>query len=90
VETDRMRVFVNVPQDDAAAIAVGAEATLALPQYPGRIFKGTVARTSGAIDPVSRTLRVEVDLPNPDGALLPGAFVQVSLWLDAGAGQVSL
>ncbi|PXV55883.1 RND family efflux transporter, MFP subunit [Dyella jiangningensis] len=90
VETDRMRVFVNVPQDDAAAIAVGAEATLALPQYPGRIFKGTVARTSGAIDPVSRTLRVEVDLPNPDGALLPGAFVQVSLSLDAGAGQVSL
>lgn len=90
VETDRMRVFVNVPQDDAVAVTVGAGATLALPQYPGRTFMGSVARTSGAIDPVSRTLRVEVDLANPDGALLPGAFAQVSLSLSAGAGQVSL
>nr|WP_199040682.1 efflux RND transporter periplasmic adaptor subunit [Dyella sp. ASV24] len=90
VETDRMRVFVNVPQADAAAVAIGAPATLALPQYPGRTFTGLVARTSGAIDPVSRTLRVEVDLANPDGALLPGAFAQVSLSLSADAGQMSL
>ena len=90
VETDRMRVFMNVPQDDAAAVTVGAGAMLALPQYPGRTFIGSVARTSGAIDPVSRTLRVEVDLANPDGALLPGAFAQVSLSLNAGVGQVSL
>jgi RND family efflux transporter MFP subunit len=90
VETDQMRVFVNVPQDDAAAVTVGGQATLALPQYPGRTFIGSVARTSGAIDPASRTLRVEVDLANPDGALLPGAFAQVSLSLSAGAGQISL
>lgn len=90
VETDRMRVFVNVPQDDAATVTPGGQATLTLPQYPGRSFTGAVARTSGAIDPVSRTLRVEVDLANPDGALLPGAFAQVSLSLGASAGQVSL
>lgn len=90
VETDRMRVFVNVPQDDAAAVVIGGQATLAVPQYPGRTFKGAVARTSGAIDPVSRTLRVEVDLANSDGALLPGAFAQVSLSLDSGTERVSL
>jgi RND family efflux transporter MFP subunit len=90
VETDRMRVFVNVPQDAAASVVIGGQATLALPQYPGRRFEGSVSRTSGAIDPVSRTLRVEVDLDNPGGALLPGAFAQVSLALTSGAGQLSL
>lgn len=89
-EIDRVRVFVNVPQDDAASVAIGDKATLTLPQYPGRCFEGSVTRTSGAIDPVSRTLRVEVDLANPDGALLPGAFAQVSLSLDERTGQMSL
>lgn len=89
-EIDRVRVFINVPQDDAASVAIGGKASLTLPQYPGRRFEGTVTRTSGAIDPVSRTLRVEVDLANPDGALLPGAFAQVSLSLDSAKGLMSL
>jgi len=80
-QTDRLRVFVNVPQDDAPYVAAGTKAQLSLSQYPGHTFAGTVARTSGAIDPRSRTLRVEVDMDNPDGTLLPGAFAQVSLTL---------
>jgi RND family efflux transporter MFP subunit len=80
-QTDRLRVFVNVPQDDAPYVAAGTKAQLSLPQYPGRTFAGTVTRTAGAIDPRSRTLRVEVDMDNPDGTLLPGAFAQVSLTL---------
>jgi RND family efflux transporter MFP subunit len=80
-QTDRLRVFVNVPQDDAPYVTAGTKAQLSLSQYPGRIFAGTVTRTSGAIDPRSRTLRVEVDMDNPDGSLLPGAFAQVSLTL---------
>lgn len=78
-ETDRLRIFVNVPQDAAASVAPGTKAQLTLSQYPGRTFPGTVARTAGAIDPRSRTLRVEVDMDNPGGSLLPGAFAQVSL-----------
>ncbi|RDS86178.1 efflux RND transporter periplasmic adaptor subunit [Dyella psychrodurans] len=86
-ETDRLRIFVDVPQDDAPYIAPGTKAELALSQYPGRTFQGTVARTSGAIDPRNRTLRVEVDMDNPDGTLLPGAFAKVSLTLtDANPG----
>ncbi|MDG2536785.1 efflux RND transporter periplasmic adaptor subunit [Dyella jiangningensis] len=89
-ETDRLRVFVDVPQDQAADVVAGAEANLALPQYPGRSFTGTVARTSGAIDAGSRTLRVEVDMDNPDGAVLPGAYAQVSLPLSAAKPGLSL
>lgn len=80
-ETDRLRIFANVPQDDAAYVVAGTKVQLTLSSYPGRTFSGTVARTSGAIDPRSRTLRVEVDMDNPDGTLLPGAFAQVSLTL---------
>lgn len=89
-ETDRLRVFVDVPQDQAADVVAGATASLALPQYPGRSFTGTVTRTSGAIDASSRTLRVEVDMDNPDGAVLPGAYAQVSLPLSAAQPGLSL
>ena len=80
-ETDRLRIFANVPQDDAPYVVPGTKAQLSLSQFPGRTFAGSVARTSGAIDPRTRTLRVEVDLDNPDDTLLPGAFAQLSLAL---------
>ena len=80
-ETDRLRIFANVPQDDAPYVVPGTKAQLSLSQFPGRTFAGSVVRTSGAIDPRTRTLRVEVDLDNPDGTLLPGAFAQLSLAL---------
>ncbi|WP_052950086.1 efflux RND transporter periplasmic adaptor subunit [Dyella japonica] len=89
-ETDKLRIFLNVPQDDAADVQLGARATLTLPQYPGRTFVGSVARTAGAIDPVSRTLRVEVDMDNADGAVPPGAYAQVSLALAAPKAMLSL
>jgi RND family efflux transporter MFP subunit len=90
VETDKLRVFVNVPQDNAADVTIGASATVTLPQYPGRTFTGSVARTSGAIDPVSRTLRVEVDMANADGSIPPGAYAQVTLALTAEKATLSL
>jgi RND family efflux transporter MFP subunit len=79
VETDKLRVFVNVPQDAVRDAGIGTTASLTLPQWPGRTFTGTVVRTTGAIDAVSRTLRVEVDVDNPDGAILPGAYASVRL-----------
>lgn len=89
-EVDKLRVFVNVPQDDAPDVHIGASATLSLPQYPGRRFSGSVARTAGAIDPSSRTLRVEVDVNNPDEAIAPGAYAQVSLPLASSKPTLSL
>jgi membrane fusion protein (multidrug efflux system) len=84
-QTDTLRVFVDVPQDDAPFITSGAHAYLTVQQYPGRQFAATVARTTGAIDPASRTLRVELDMDNRDGTLLPGAYAQVHLALRVAA-----
>jgi RND family efflux transporter MFP subunit len=78
-----MRVYVQVPQAFSRAARPGTPAELALAELPGRRFRGRITRTSNAIDPASRTLMVEVDVDNLDGALLPGAYVQVHLKLRA-------
>jgi membrane fusion protein, multidrug efflux system len=83
-QTGTLRVYVDVPQDDSRqAAAPGAGAYLTLSQFPGRKFPGQIVRNAGAINPVARTLRLEVDVPNADGALLPGSYAQVHLQLHA-------
>jgi RND family efflux transporter MFP subunit len=72
-----MRVYVNVPQADSPECTPGTQADLTLDQYPGRVFHGKVVRTARAMDPASRTLLVEVDVPNPQGLLVPGDYTQV-------------
>lgn len=76
-QIDPIRVFVSVPQAYGPSIHVGLKACLALSEFPGRSFCGQVARTANAIDPGTRTLLTEVDVPNPSGTLLPGSFAQV-------------
>jgi RND family efflux transporter MFP subunit len=73
----KLRVYVSVPEAYAAAIKDGATAMLTLDEYPGKTFEGTIARNANAIDSATRTLNVEVDVDNPKGALLPGAYVFV-------------
>jgi RND family efflux transporter MFP subunit len=73
----KLRVYVSVPEGYSAAIKDGGKATLTLDEYPGRSFEGTIARNSNAIDQSTRTLNVEVDVDNPKGELLPGAYVFV-------------
>ena len=72
-----LRVFVSIPETYSGQIHTGSTATLTLDEYPGQVFTGTVARNASAIDPSSRTLNVEVDIPNPGDKLLPGAYVNV-------------
>jgi membrane fusion protein (multidrug efflux system) len=74
-ETDWLRVFISVPQNYADSVVVGkSEAFLAVRSYAGREFQGWVTRSAGAVDPNSRTMTVEVDIPNPDGLLNPGMY----------------
>ncbi|MGA9884827.1 MAG: efflux RND transporter periplasmic adaptor subunit [Candidatus Acidiferrales bacterium] len=73
----KLRVFVNVPQQYSTSTKLGLPATLTLPEFPGRSFKGVLVRTSDSIDVSSGTLLVEVDVDNPTGELLPGAYGQV-------------
>jgi RND family efflux transporter MFP subunit len=74
---DVLRVYVNVPQTYARTAVPGVVAALSVAEIPDRRFEGKIVRTSNAIDPVSRTLLVEVDVDNHDRALFPGAYTQV-------------
>jgi len=74
---DPLRVYTSVPQAYAPTIKVGEQSVITLQEFPGRKFTGKVARTAEAIDPSTRTLLTEVDVPNKDGRLLPGSFGEV-------------
>jgi RND family efflux transporter MFP subunit len=81
VATDPVRIFVDVPQSVAPSVRAGTDAAVTVREYAGRAFAGKVTRSSGSLDPESHTMSTEVQVPNPDGALLPGMYVQVSLTL---------
>jgi RND family efflux transporter MFP subunit len=81
VAIHKLRVFVAVPEVYSRAARPGGEAVLTLDEFPGRTFHGTLVRNANAIDLASRTLNVEVDVDNPSGELLPGAYVFVHLKL---------
>jgi RND family efflux transporter MFP subunit len=85
---DRLRVYINVPQEYSVSAKPGLPATLELQQFPGKAFKGTLVRTANSIDLASRTLLTEVDVSNPTGELLPGAFTQVHLKVPSGPPSV--
>lgn len=74
---ETLRVYTDVPQIDSQAVKRGMKIALTFPEHPGKTYWGTLVRTADAIDPVSRTLLVEVDVDNRDGQLLPGSLAQV-------------
>lgn len=79
---DTLAVYVSVPEDDAGSVQVGNPAFVTVPALPGDTLRGRVARTSNALDPGARTLLVEVDVANPTGVYLPGAFAEVRITID--------
>ena len=79
---DLIRVKTYVPEREAVWANTGDAATISFDALPGQIFSGTVARLSGAIDPATRTMLVEIDLPNSDGRIRPGLYGQVRLALE--------
>ena len=83
-QTDPLRIYVNVPQAYAQLVKQGQKVTVQQAELADRTFEGEVARTAGSIDTASRTMQVEITLPNRDGVLLPGAYVQVMLPLEKG------
>jgi RND family efflux transporter MFP subunit len=77
--TSRLRVFVSVPQAYAQAARPGTPTQITLEENPGKIYRGTLARTSTALDPTARTMLSEVEMDNPNAEVLPGAYVVVRL-----------
>ena len=78
-QSDVIRVWVYVPQDDAFGVKSGVEAVIRVPAMPNLTAHGTVTRIADALQPGTRTLLTEVDVPNPDGALQPGVYCTVEL-----------
>jgi RND family efflux transporter MFP subunit len=76
-QTGTLRILINVPQSSAPAIEVGMHADVLVSEYRERVFPGKVTRTSNSLDPNSRTLLTQVEIPNPEGRLFPGMYAQV-------------
>ncbi len=89
-QTDTLSVYVTVPEDYAAAVAVGKAAIVTVPALLGDTLRGRVARTAGSLDATSRTLLTEVQVANPRGVFLPGMYADVRLTLGAGAPPLSV
>jgi RND family efflux transporter MFP subunit len=87
---NQLRVYVAVPEAYANAVADGGTVKLTETDRPGEVFQGKLVRNSSAIDPMSRTLNAEVDVKNPNGRLLPGAYVFVHLQLPGNPRSVTL
>jgi membrane fusion protein, multidrug efflux system len=87
---DPLRVYTSVPQAYAPFIRVGGSTTVTLQEFPGQRFSGKIARTAEAIDPNTRTLLTEVDVPNKDGRLLPGSFGEVHFAIGSNVNKVTI
>jgi RND family efflux transporter MFP subunit len=79
MHTDVIRVQLYVPQEASFGLKPGVQADIRVPELPGRVFPGSVTRLANALQPTSRTLLTEIDVPNPDGALTPGIYCLVDL-----------
>ena len=87
---DPLRVYTSVPQAYAPFIKVGGQTTVTLQEFPGQRFTAKIARTAESIDPNTRTLLTEVDVPNKDGRLLPGSFGEVHFAVGSNVNKVTV
>ncbi|HQR49338.1 MAG TPA: efflux RND transporter periplasmic adaptor subunit [Steroidobacteraceae bacterium] len=86
----KLRVYVNVPQNYASQVHPGTEATLTVPERPGRQYAATVQSTSNAIDPASGSMLVQLTVANASSELLPGGFARVRFDIPSAAGALSI
>lgn len=82
MDLDTVRVYVSVPQESAMLAQPGVPVVLAVKEMPGLELKGSITRTTEALDPATRTLLVEIDMPNKDHHLQPGTFINATLFLE--------
>ena len=89
-QTSPLRVYLNVPQIFAELVKIGTEGDLTLDEFPGRKFLGHVTNTAKAIDPISRTLLTELEVPNETGELFPGAYALITLQTNDNTGLLTI
>ena len=89
-QPDKLRVYVNVPEEYSQGIKVGMTADLNLTEFPGRKFQGKLVRTAEAINLTTRTLLIEIEVDNPTGTLLSGSYAEVHLKIPGQASTLLL
>jgi membrane fusion protein (multidrug efflux system) len=82
MDLSQVKILINVPERDVSSVHVGDQVSFTLDAYPDQTFRGQVTKFGPALDPASRTLQVEIDIPNADLALKPGMFARVTLVLE--------
>jgi RND family efflux transporter MFP subunit len=82
VDTSKVRVIVDVPESEVRFAAVGTETDVQFDALPGKKYKAAISRAAGSLDPVMRTMRIEVDVKNDDSAIYPGMFARASFGID--------
>jgi membrane fusion protein, multidrug efflux system len=82
MDLSQVKILINVPERDVTSVRLGHQVSLTLDAYPDQTFRGAVSKFAPALDPSSRTLQVEIDIPNDDLALKPGMFARVTLVLE--------
>ena len=82
MDMDSMKIYVNILEKDIPMIASGKKAVIRVDAYPGKVFDGVVSRLSEAVDLSTRTMAVEIDIPNREKLLKPGMFANVTLIVD--------
>jgi len=85
-----LRIYLNVPQAFADLVKIGTEGDLTLDEFPGRKFVGQVTNTARAIDPISRTLLTQLQVPNERGELFPGAYALITLAVTDNTGILTI
>lgn len=90
VQAHKVRVFIDVPETDAVLVEQTREAKIRVPALAGEIFEGEVTRTSWILNSETRTLKVEIDIPNPEGRLRPGMYAYVDLLISEKADALVL
>lgn len=89
-DTHKLRIYVQVPENNASAAKVGMKAELHFSEHPGQGYPAEVVRTANALDPAARTLQVELEIDNAKGELFPGAYVEVHFKLPVNAASLRL
>lgn len=82
VDTSKVRVLVDVPESEVRYAQVGTRSSISFDALPGNCVKATISRTAGALDPILRTMRIELDVPNPESSIYPGMFARVELGVE--------
>ena len=89
-QTNPIRLTLPVPEADALAVKVGMDVQVDFPEMGGKVFKAKVSRTAGALDPLSKTMQVEIDLENANGEIITGMYAKVLMKLESRKGILSL